>query len=218
METIIIGGVLVAVVIAIAIRIRQYRLEVEQEQQEVMEAVVRLSQEYSEGYSLTDVDEILKNAAVKCLNRECPHGLAERLSQYTTHDERKDSVEKLVYQLADSMGVELEGVDISDDMPDNVLGLYHEQGYLCINAVVMEADPERVLMTITHELRHGVQYQACLKNRDIWGFSTQTKAIWYYNITHYIDEPFEIYENQPVEYDANYFANEVIQSYNSRRR
>lgn len=214
METIIIGGILVLIAAAIAVRIYQYLANVQQEQQDVIDAIVKLSGEYADSYSFTPADEKLKNDTVQFLKRECPAGLGERLKQYKTHEERKEYVEKFVHQLANTMGVELEGVLVEDDMPDYTLGLYQGQ-YVSINAVIMEADPERIMMTIVHELRHGVQYQSCLKDHDYWGFSTETKAIWYYNWEHYIDEPYDIYVHQPLEYDANAFANAVIQSYKS---
>ncbi len=214
METLIIGGVFVVIAVAIAYKIREYLREIKAEQDEIDSTLERLSAEYKESYSFSDVDQKLINDAALCLRRECPHGLAQRLSQYKTHQERKESVKKLVYQMAESMGVELEDVLIEDDMPDGMLGQY-QSGYICINAVVMEADPERILMTIAHELRHGVQFQACLEGKDQWGFSTETKAIWYYNIQYYISYPYEKYVKQPIEYDADTFANAVIQSYKS---
>ena len=202
MGTIIICGIVIVIAIVIADRIRQYIANVQKEQQEIIDAIDKLSNEYIDSYSFSPADEQLIVDTVNCLNTICPHGLQERLNQYNTHEERKVYAEKVVQQLANAMGVKLEGVIISDEMPDYVLGLFHEQGYLSINAVIMEADPERILMTIVHELRHGVQYQSCLKDQDQWGFSNETKATWYYNWNNYIDEPFELYKKQPLEYDV----------------
>lgn len=215
MGTIIICGIVIVIAIVIADRIRQYIANVQKEQQKINEAIDKLSNEYIGSYSFSPADEQLIVDTVNCLNTICPHGLQERLNQYNTHEERKVYTEKVIQQLANAMGVKLEGVIVSDEMPDHVLGLFHEQGYLSINAVIMEADPERILMTIVHELRHGVQYQSCLKDQDHWGFSNETKATWYYNWNNYIDEPFELYKKQPLEYDANMFANAVIQSFKS---
>ena len=215
METIIIGGIILLATSYVVHRICQYLINVQEEQNEIVDAIIKLSEEYADSYSFTPADEKLKNDTVNFLQTECPNGLGEQLKQYNTHEDRKEYVKEFVLKLADTMGVELEGVLVEDDMPDKTLGLFQDQGYVSINAVIMEADPERILMTIVHELRHGVQYQSCLAGKDHWGFSTETKAIWYYNWNHYINEPYSIYVLQPLEYDANTFANAVIQSYKS---
>ena len=214
METIIaiICGIAVAIAAAIAERIYRYLTNVGPGEDERTQVIEKLSEEYIQSYTFSPADEKLKNDTVDCLKRICPNGLGEKLSQFDTHEARKEYAEKVVYQLAEAMGVELEGVCIEDEMPDYTLGLFHDQGYITINAVIMEADPERILMTIVHELRHGVQYQACIKDNDRWGFSTEVKGIWYFNWQNYIDEPFDLYQKQPLEYDANMFANAVIHS------
>lgn len=213
MVTIILCGIAVLVVAAIAEAIYEYISNAQEEQREIEAAIDQLSNEFISSYAFTPADDKLKTDIVNFLKQECPKGLGEQLKQFNSHEERKEYVAQLTNQVADIMGVELEGVIVSDDMEPNTLGLFHEQGYLAINAVVMEADPERIMMTMVHELRHGVQYQSCLQGKDHWGFSTETKATWYYNWNHYINEPFDLYQKQPLEYDANTFANAVIQSY-----
>lgn len=212
----IIGGVAIAIALVIAARIIHYKEVVEEQQERINIIVQKMSEEFANSYHFVECDRKMINDTVKMLLSECPEGIQERLLSFGSHEMRKEYVEDLVRHIADVMGVELEGVEITDDMPDCTLGLY-QQGYITINEVHIEADPERLLHTIIHELRHGVQFQACQEGKDQWGFSTETKAYWYKNFVLYVDEPYELYVNQPLERDANTIAEEIINRFNQRR-
>lgn len=214
---IIIGGVAIAIAVAIAARIIHYQDVVAEQQEKINIVVGEMSKEFKNNYHFVDCDNKMINDTVQMLLTECPNGIKNRLAEFESHELRKEYVEELVRHIAQEMGVELEGVLITDDMPDCTLGLY-QQGYIVINEVHMEADPERLLHTILHELRHGVQFQACQKGKDKWGFPVEIKAFWYKNIILYVDEPFELYVNQPIEHDANTVATEIINRFNQKRK
>ena len=68
-----------------------------------------------------------------------------------------------------------------------------------------------LIHTVIHELRHAVQHKA-IKEKGFWGIEDARVEAWEYNFRHYIlsSVNFKAYGNQPVEIDANAFANETL--------
>lgn len=77
--------------------------------------------------------------------------------------------------------------------------------------LLRDADPQEIMETIMHESRHAYQDFA-VNNPEQVSVDADTIKTWEYNFTHYISPEFdfEAYENQPVEADANIFAERMF--------
>ena len=83
-----------------------------------------------------------------------------------------------------------------------------------INSDVLENNSdyrEEIVDTISHELRHAFQREAC-HNPEKYGVDKTTAAIWKYNFEHYITYEMwsQGYFEQAVEEDASAFSSGII--------
>ncbi len=75
-----------------------------------------------------------------------------------------------------------------------------------------ESNPRNLMETIMHESRHAYQDYA-VNHPEKVSVDPRTIAIWDYNFKHYIsaEYDYEAYYHQPVEADANDFANRMYE-------
>ena len=126
-------------------------------------------------------------------------------------EERLNIVNGFYDDVKHSMGIcaELEFVN----KPPYELGSYSKSSdTISLNSKYLEdADCTSLLDTILHESRHAFQHRA-IDNPKSVSVDDKTRESWNINITNYILPiwDFEAYENQPVEKDANEFAENVM--------
>lgn len=93
------------------------------------------------------------------------------------------------------------------------MGAYNpETNTITLNSRLLETEnPNELMNTILHESRHAYQYYA-IEYPDKVTVSEETIAEWKDNFEYYIrpEWDFEAYVSQPVEADANDFANKVM--------
>ena len=81
-----------------------------------------------------------------------------------------------------------------------------------LNEVLLVADPEQLVKTMCHELKHCVQYQSLTNN--IWGYSPQRIAQFLYSWREYVScdsrESYEAYLKQIIEIDANKYVDRIF--------
>ena len=99
------------------------------------------------------------------------------------------------------------------EMPPNNMGAYNpETNTITLNSKLLENDnPQTTMETILHESRHAFQQYAV---DHPWRVTvdSDTIAIWEDNFNYYIrpEWDFEAYEKQPLEADANSYAENVM--------
>ena len=100
------------------------------------------------------------------------------------------------------------------DMESNEMGAYNpENNTITLNSKLLRMDnPDELMSTILHESRHAHQ-QYAVDHPDKVSVSEETIAEWKENMDYYIrpEWDFEAYINQPIENDADKFAENVIQ-------
>ena len=166
-------------------------------------------------------DARMQQAGADVLKREFPQGIAERFATMKSLEERQAFMADLTRGVANAMGVDVNEVTFSEGR-EGEFGLYRykdqETGNISkqvwMNAVYLASEPEQVVRTMLHELRHGVQCQA-LFEADKWGFSARRKAEWLSNETSYVNCT-EAYKLQEQELDADVFAERVLNKINNK--
>ena len=97
----------------------------------------------------------------------------------------------------------------SDSMEPNNLGAFDPvTKRIDLNAELLcNANPKEVMETVMHESRHAYQDFA-INNPEKVSVNSDTIATWKYNFDHYIspEYDYEAYYYQPIEADANDFA------------
>ena len=75
----------------------------------------------------------------------------------------------------------------------------------------MLSDCKDLMNTLLHESRHAFQHR-CVKHPESCDVSPKVIEEWKDNQKHYIrpEDDFVAYENQPIEKDANEFADSVM--------
>lgn len=102
----------------------------------------------------------------------------------------------------------------SDNMEPNNLGAFNPfTKRIDLNVdLLRDSDPEQLMETILHESRHAYQDYA-INNPEKVSVDADTIMVWKNNFEHYICPEFdyEAYFNQPVEADANDFAERMFE-------
>lgn len=212
--TVIIGGVVILVSAGVAWVIDKY-IEVKKKNEEI-EALRRAITQYSQTYSFEPCDEKLIKKCRTYISNKFSGTIESEFSKYHSMNERKQLASEVAQELADVMGVNLDEVTFEE------LGLF-TRGYaisengktsIVLNEAFLVADPQQIIKTICHELRHCIQIQSCRNNK--WGFSPQRIAQWLYSWQHYVEcdsiEKYEAYQKQIIEIDALNFAEAVFNS------
>lgn len=164
------------------------------------------------------MDGVKPFVEVEVMEKECTDIVTDFFnegldSQYAegSLEERLNIVNDFYDEVKHSMGInaELEFVD----MPANELGAYSNRtNTIRLNFNYLEAtDCTALLDTMLHESRHAFQYRA-IENPQSVSVDDKTRESWNINITNYIFPiwDFEAYEKQPIEEDANTFAENIM--------
>lgn len=204
----VIGGSVIVVSAALGIAINKYK-EVKQKNAQI-DALRRSLNGYAETYSFEKADEeLIKKCQAKI--KELFHdGIEKEFNKYQTIEERKAFAQKIVFELAKCMNVKVDKIKI-EDIGLNVLGItVHKDDEVTIylNEVLLVADPEQLVKTMCHELKHCVQYEALTNN--VWNYSPQRLAQYLYSWNDYVDSDEEAYKNQIIELDAFKFADRIF--------
>mgnify|MGYP003482312289 FL=1 len=157
--TIIVGGAALLVTAAVAAVVKKYK-EV-QRLNEALNAFRRSLEVYSETYSLETPD---KELISKCQTtiQELFHGdIENEFAKRETLDEKKAFAQEVIRELANSMNVTLDEVVI-ENLGEYTYGTTDsEHGKaIWLNEMLLIADPEKLIRTMCHELKHCVQIQS----------------------------------------------------------
>ncbi len=209
--TIIVGGAVLLVTAAVAAVIKKYK-EV-QRLNEALNAFRRSLEVYSETYSLETPDNELISKCQTTI-QELFHGDIEKeFAKRETLDEKKAFAQEVIHELANCMSVTLDEVVI-ENLGEYTYGTTDsEHGKaIWLNEMLLIADPEKLIRTMCHELKHCVQIQSLTNNT--WGYSDVRIAQYLYSLKYYVQgdsyESYEAYRKQIIEIDANKFADEVF--------
>ncbi len=216
MEPITIGsGIFILVTASVAIAIKHYRTKIARKNAELQKLATALSQ-YAEAYQFEDCDTPVIEALSNYVTSLRSNGTLATIMNRMDVSQRKEYMVKVVRNIARIMNIELSEVNINN-LGQFVFGQsYKENDEYCVdlNEVLLIADPDRLLQTVLHELRHLQQMQALVN--DNWGFSINRKAQWILAFSNYVDAEegsnfqYLAYAMQSVEVDANKFAAKVL--------
>ena len=210
--TITIGGAVIVLTAALAYAVSKYR-EIQEKNKEI-EALRRSLNAYAETYAFEDADEELVKKCQSKIKELFKGGIEKEFNKYKTVKEKKAFARKVALELAKCMNVQVDNIEIADlgpytrgaAVPDcNPVTIY-------LNEVLLVADPEQLIKTMCHELKHCVQYQSLTNN--IWGYSPQRIAQYLYSWEHYVSCDslgcYEGYFNQIIEIDANKYVDRIF--------
>lgn len=212
--TLAIGGIVILVTAGVAWVIDKY-VEVQRKNREI-DALRTAIAQYAQTYSFEDCDVKIINKCRKYISRKFGNNIEGAFAKCETMEAKKQFATEIVKELSECMGVDVDKVVFED------LGLFtrgcanSENGkmYIVLNEALLIADPEQLVKTTCHELRHCTQFQSFSDNK--WGFSSQRVAQWLYSWHHYVDcgsaEAYEAYQQQIIEIDARNFADAVFNS------
>lgn len=215
MDPITIGiGIVILVTAAVSAAVRHYNNKVKRAN-EALDKLAKVLGQYADAYLFEDCDKVVINEVKQYTKRLRAKGKLSEIMQSMNLKDRKDYISKVVCEIAFIMKVELSDINIIDLGPYTFGQSYVDDGKykIDLNEVVLIADPDRLLQTVCHELRHLQQMQSL--SDDKWGFSNNRKAQWILAFNNYVqaDSDSEIqytaYVMQSIEIDANKFANEV---------
>lgn len=131
--------------------------------------------------------------------------------EFATIDQREGYMKEFYDNFSEFSGYS-NNLNFREDMPFCDLGAFNpETKHIDLNArLLSDSDPYEVMTTIMHESRHAFQDFA-INHPDRVNVDDNTIAQWSYNFAHYINPEFdfEAYLNQPIEADANNFADMI---------
>lgn len=142
-------------------------------------------------------------------------------SNCSSAEERRDRALQVAYELAHMMNIDVDEISIMkfDDCTNGSADYdgNSKQVSVSINAMLLD-DPTQFVKTLCHEFMHCVQYNsindASAGKPNRWGYSFERVALWLYNINNYkrCDSPEDYFEyrTQPIENEANWFSDSVI--------
>lgn len=208
------GGILLLVTAAVSAAIRHYQNKVAKINATLGKLATALEQ-YAKAYQFEECDKPVINAVKHYVKSQRSKGKLSTVINSMELNDRKDYMNKIVREIARIMNIELSDINIIDLGPYTFGQSYIEDGKykIDLNEVVLIADPDRLLQTVCHELRHLQQMQALCDDK--WGFSNHRKAQWMMSFNDYIQSDtdsemqYAAYVMQSVEIDANKFAIEV---------
>lgn len=123
---------------------------------------------------------------------------------------------EIAYQFYDGIKQEMDidaKLSFDPTMARKELGCYNPaNNTIKLNANYLETpDCKDLMNTLLHESRHAFQHQ-CVKHPESCDVSPKVIEVWKDNQKHYIrpEDDFVAYENQPIEKDANDFADSVM--------
>lgn len=210
--TLAIWGVTAATGALIAAFTRQRKKRIEAEER--IKALMKSLNQYTNSYALEPCDEKMIDGCRKRLKKFLGGQSFKQKLEGKTMAERREELKKLVETMAEEMKVEVDHL-IIDASQDGMYGYQRldENGErtIFLNELLLAADPDHLVFTVLHELRHGVQTSSIYK--DVWGFSNERKAQWMCSYANYVEGnqlTYTAYVNQIIELDANLFADTVL--------
>ena len=210
--TLIIAGIAIVLTASLAYAVNKYQ-EIQQKNAEI-ESLRRTLGQYEGTYFFERVDKEMINKCRAFFDKRFNGHLREEFSKYATVEEKKEFTKGVVMELAQCIGVKVDQIQIEDIGPDTRGYADIENGIVTVylNEVLLIADPQQLVKTMCHELRHCVQFQSFTNN--IWGYSSERVAQWLYSWENYVQcesaESYEAYVKQIIETDANKFADTVF--------
>lgn len=215
MDPITIGGALVIfVTTAVATAIAHYRNKIAQTNAALAKFATALTQ-YAQAYEFEECDKPVISAVKNYIDSLRSNGNLASIMESMDMEDRKSYIHKIVREIARLMKIDVSDINIVDLGPFLFGQSYNEGGKykVDLNESMLVANPDRLLQTACHELRHLQQMQS-LEN-DKWGFSINRKAQWMAAFTNYVNNEdgsqlqYAAYVMQSIEVDANKFAIEV---------
>ena len=154
---------------------------------------------------------------------EMKKGCIDLVSKFFNEGKDHDFAEKglegrceIAYQFYDGIKQEMDidaKLSFDPTMARKELGCYNPaNNTIRLNANYLETpDCKDLMNTLLHESRHAFQHR-CVKHPDSCDVSPKVIEVWKDNQKHYIRpyDDFVAYENQPIERDANDFADSVM--------
>ncbi len=212
--TMIIAGTAIALTAALKYAVNKH-LEIKQKNLAI-ESLRRSLNVYAETYSFEKADEELVEKCQDKIKELFKDGIENEFNKYKTVEEKKAFARKVVQELAGCMNLKVENIEIVN------LGPYtrgaaspdSDPVTIYIHEALAIADPEQMVKTICHELKHCVQFKALTDNE--WGYSPQRIAQYLYSWNNYVEcsipEEYDAYVNQIIEIDANKFVDEIFKA------
>lgn len=210
--TMTIAGVAVVLTASLAYAVKKYRETLEKNKE--IDALRRSLNAYAETYAFENADEELIKRCQSKIKELFNGGIEKVFNKYQTVEEKKAFAHKVALELAKCMNVQVDNIEIADlgsytrgaAIPDrNSVTIY-------LNEVLLVADPEQLVKTVCHELKHCVQYQSLTNN--VWGYSPQRVAQYLYSWERYVScdskECYEAYLMQIIEIDANKYVDRIF--------
>ena len=137
-------------------------------------------------------------------------------------EEKNQLLNEYYARCGEALGIDAKGIIVDDlwaSHGEGVLGLNNGNGYLMLDYRLFmdSANLGQLLDTTTHEMRHQLQSDAIKNPERFPDIPQETIDAWEYNWRpeNYIDGNYDMegYLNQPLERDANAFAEEVLAEY-----
>lgn len=210
--TMTIAGVAIILTASLAYAVKKYRET--QEKNKEIEALRRSLNAYAETYAFENADEELIKRCQSKIKELFNGGIEKEFNKYKTVEEKKAFARKVALELAKCMNVQVDNIEIADLGPYTRGAAVPDRNPVTIylNEVLLVADPEQLVKTMCHELKHCVQYQSLTNN--IWGYSPQRIAQFLYSWREYVScdsrESYEAYLKQIIEIDANKYVDRIF--------
>lgn len=233
------AGIIILVPTSLALLVKHYREGLKKEKERTNALLKSLSQ-VKEAYVLEPADEKLIEECHQLKTEIFPDGVQSRFNQFNSLEEREKFVRDFIGRAASIMHVTIEEVQFYELAINNPGAYSYNSPQLNIskgivlNRLYLLEEPNVLIETIFHELKHAVQNEA-LWESDVWGYSASRKAQWmsampkvieykdeikveerYVNPGEYSDpyNVFEAYALQVIEIDARIFAENVMDGIN----
>lgn len=159
----------------------------------------------SEFCDITEFEDRTSWAVENFITRNCTRDIPY---EYASLDLREGYMQDFHDNFSEFSGYS-DNLNFRTDLGYYELGAFNpETKQIDLNARLLEnADPREVMTTVMHESRHAFQDFA-INHPELVTVSPQTIAEWKYNFDNYIrpEFDFEAYVSQPVEADAEDFA------------
>lgn len=210
--TMTIAGVAIVLTASLAYAVKKYR-ETQEKNREI-EALRRSLNAYAETYAFENADEELIKRCQSKIKELFNGGIEKEFNKYKTVEEKKAFARKVALELAKCMNVQVDNIEFADLGPYTRGAAVPDRNPVTIylNEVLLVADPEQLVKTMCHELKHCVQYQSLTNN--IWGYSPQRIAQFLYSWREYVScdsrECYEAYLKQIIEIDANKYVDRIF--------
>lgn len=217
--TLTIAGVVLTVSAGVAWGVRKYK-EVRQKNLEIavycaaLDSCYQALRQYSDSYMFEECDKLLIRQCQDYLDQKFHGNYAMNFAQRQTMEDKKALAVEVCWGLANQMGIHLDEIRI-EQLDESTNGRFRIEGGFCViylQEALLIADPEQLVRSMCHELRHCLQNQAL--GNDRWGFSPQRIGTWLYSLENYVSADaiynYEPYVRQAVEVDANNFAEAIV--------